>query len=163
MCRVEFTDREALWRRPVVASGFTGYTIPCMGEGNTIACGDYKVSFEKKNDIPKNDGTNIYYGTISEPVGLNEITGAMLRGLDALLIEPAKLNVEVKKGDKVVVAIPKDQELEAYKDNGFREAVEFGNSVMGANGEIEVENNGVCYKIYGEFVLVDGNIKIYIR
>ena len=163
MCSVEFTDREAQWNRPVVVRGFTGYTIPCMGEGNTIACGDYVVSFKKENDIPKNDGTNIYYGTIGEPVGLSEITGAMLRGLNALPIEPAKLNVEVKKGDKVVVAIPKDQELEAYKDNGFGEAVKFGNSVMGANGEVEMENDDVRYKIYGEFVLVDGNIKIYIR
>ena len=50
MAAVEFEDREPMYpggKRRVLVSGFTGYTIPCMGEGNTISCGDYEVSSKR--------------------------------------------------------------------------------------------------------------------
>ena len=54
MARVDFSKGMEAWAggvRPIVVGGFTGYTIPCLGEGGSFSCGDYKVSFEKVDDV----------------------------------------------------------------------------------------------------------------
>lgn len=70
------------------------------------------------------------------------------------------LNIE--GGDRLVVAIPADRDLVAYKDNGFGGKVPFSTSVMGANG-MELKINDIKYKLYGEFITVGGELKIYIE
>lgn len=161
---VEFTDCEVEWNRPVVVSGFTGYSIPCMGDGNTISCGDYEVTFERVSNIPKNEGTHIYIGVVPDMVvAYNFITETMIKRLDKLDVEPMEYSISVKPGDRLVVAIPYDQSLKAYKDNGFGQAVSFGNSVMSANADFELRVDDIKYKICGEFNAVEYNAKIYIR
>lgn len=176
ICRVEFVDHEAAGDRPVVVSGFTGYMIPCMGQGQTItaqclmgygatvACGDYKVAFEAVEDIPKNDGTCVFCGLIKTPVAdLMEVKQDAIKELLMLDLKPQTVVLEPERGDKVLVAIPYDWRLKAYKDDGAGVPVEFGNSVMNANGEYTTVVDGVEYRIYGEFFLIGTTIKLYIE
>lgn len=166
MAAVEFEDREPMYpggSRRVVVSGFTGYTIPCMGEGNTISCGDYAVTFKKVKDIPKNEGTKIFVGSVKKRViGYEYITEEMVKSLTMEEVEPLEQTVNVEEGDRFVVAIPKDWDLKAYKDTGFGGKVPFSTSVMGANG-MELKINDIKYKLYGEFITVGGELKIYIE
>lgn len=162
---VEFMDKEAAYPgkgRKVTVRGYTGYTIPCIGNGNTIACGDYIISFKKEKDIPKNEGTNIYIGTTERVVGYEYITEEMIKNLTSYEVEPMEMSLLAQQGERFVIAIPYDWELKAYKDNGFGGRVPFSETVMGANGNIEVEIDGVRHKIYGEFFTTTGNTKIYI-
>lgn len=166
MAAVEFEDREPMYPgggRRVVVSGYTGYTIPCMGEGNTISCGDYEVTFTKEKNIPVNEGTKIYIGATERVVGYEYITENMIKNLAQYDVKAMGLSLLAQAGERFVVAIPFDQELKAYKDNGFGDKVPFFENPMGANGNIEVEVDGVRYKIYGEFFTTTGNLKIYIE
>jgi hypothetical protein len=166
MAAVEFEDREPMYPgggRRVVVSGFTGYTIPCMGEGNTISCGDYEVIFKKVKDIPKNEGTKIFVGSVKKRViGYEYITEEMVKELASHEVEQMEQILNVEGGDRLVVAIPADRDLVAYKDNGFGGKVPFSTSVMGANG-LELKIDDIRYKIYGEFITVGGELKIYIE
>lgn len=166
IARAEFADKEIMYPegiRPVVVSGFTGYTIPCMGKGNTISYGGYEISFEKVNDIPKNEGTKIYVGSVKKWVtGYEYITEEMIKNLAQREVKSFQDVLPVEAGDRFVIAIPKDWNLEAYKDNGFGGSVPFSTTVMGANG-MELKINDISYKIYGEFITVGGNINIYIE
>ena len=166
MVAVEFEDKELMYpgeKRKVMVSGYTGYAIPCMGAGNTISCGEYEVSFNRVSDIPKNEGTRIYIGSVKRRiVGYEHITAEMVKELASYNVEQMESVETVDAGDRFVVAIPYDWDLTAYKDNGFGGKVAFSTSVMGAN-KMKLDINGVRYKIYGEFITVGGDIKIYIR
>ena len=162
MARVVFEDKEDTFTREVVVSGYTGFSIPCMGEGNTISCGDYEVTFSKEKDIPKNTGTRIFYGTINEKVSYREITADMVLSLPSRDVEAFAEDIEVKRGKRIVIAIPYDSELKAYKDNGFGGAVKFSTSIMGVNG-MELNIDEIGYKIYGELSTVNGKLKIHIK
>lgn len=156
MAAVEFEDREPMYPgggRRVVVSGFTGYTIPCMGEGNTIACGDYEVSFERMSNIPKSDAV-IYYG-------IGDLENPDIRELNGIK-EINEIDFSFDAGDSIVVAIPKDRGTVAKKGNGFGGRIEFSEKINGANGK-EMTLNGMAYKIYGEFMVVKGNLKVYIE
>lgn len=167
MAAVEIEESEPAYpgrKRKVTISGFTGCSIPCVGEGNTIECGGYKVTFKRVADIPKSEGTKIFIGTIRDWVtGYEYITEKMIKGLTTYNVEPAEYNIDVSEGDRVVVAVPYDWDLEVLKDDGFGNKVAFSNSVMGANGDIELKIGEVKYRLYGELFIVDGNIKIYIQ
>ena len=39
--------------REVVVSGYTGFTIPCMGEGTTISCRGYSIEFSEAENLPQ--------------------------------------------------------------------------------------------------------------
>ena len=159
MARVEFADKEIMYPegiRPVVVSGFTGYTIPCMGEGNTISCGGYTVSFEKVSDIPKSDAV-IHYG-----VTIDDFDRIDLRALSQAK-EIKEIEVSFNAGEKVVILIPQDREEKAYKDNGFGGKIPFSTTIMGINGDIKNMDDGRRYKVFGEFMTVDGKLKIYIE
>lgn len=166
-CRVELVDKELAYpgeKRPVIVSGYTGYTIPCMGEGKSISCSGYTISFERVKDIPKNDDTSIYVGVISAwVVDYKYITEEMIKQLERKPVERAEYVIPIAEGDRLVVAIPYDQDIKAYVDDGFGRPMPFKNPVMNANGEIQVRVDGIKYKIYGEFNIVDANSKIYIR
>jgi hypothetical protein len=156
MAAVEFEDREPMYPaggRRVTVSGFTGYTIPCLGEGNTIACGDYEVSFERMSNIPKSDAV-IYYG-------IGDLENPDIRELNGIK-EINEIDFSFNAGDSIVVAIPKDRGMVAKKDNGFGGRIEFSEKIKGANGK-EITLNGMAYKIYGEFMVVKGNLKVYIE
>lgn len=165
MAAVEFEDREPMYPgggRRVVVSGYTGYTMPCMGEGNTISCGDYEVTFTKEKNIPVNEGTKIYVGSVKKRViGYEYITEEMVKELASHEVEQMEQIINVEAGDRLVVAIPADWDLVAYKDNGFGGKVPFSTSVMGANG-MELKIDDIRYKIYGEFITVNGQRKLYI-
>ena len=166
MAAVEFVDRELAYpgkERRVTVSGYTGYSIPCMGEGNTISCGEYEITFKKEKDIPKNEGTKIYVGATERVVGYEYITEKMIKNLAQYDVKAMELSLLAQAGERFVVAIPFDRELKAYKDNGFGGRVPFSENPMGANGNIEVEVDGVRHKIYGEFFTTTGNLKIYIE
>lgn len=156
MASVEFVDREAEFDRRVTVSGFTGYTIPCMGKGNTISCGEYKVSFKKVNDIPKNDAM-IYYGVTTD-----DFDRLDLRALNATkVLDEAVLSFN--PGERVVVLIPYDWDQIAWKDNGFGSMVPFSTTIQGYDGEIIQYDDGMKYKTYGELMAIQGRIKIYIE
>lgn len=166
MAAVEFVDKELAYpgkERRVTVSGYTGYSIPCMGEGNTISCGGYEITFKKETNIPQNEGTKIYTGTTERVVGYEFIAEKMIKNLAQHDVKAMELSLLAQAGERFVVAIPFDQELKAYKDNGFGGKVPFFENPMGANGNIEVEVDGVRYKIYGEFFTTTGNSKIYIE
>lgn len=165
MAAVEFVDKELALpggKRRVTVNGFTGYSIPCMGDGNTISCGEYEVSFEKVEDVPKNEGTKIYIGTVEKVVGYEYITESMIKKLIPFAVKDLDVPFIVKEGDRFVVAIPYDQDYKAYKDNGFGGKVAFNENIMGANGNVVVNVDGVKYRIYGEFSTTGGNVTIYI-
>lgn len=156
MASVEFVDREAEFDRRVTVSGFTGYTIPCMGKGNTISCGEYKVSFKKVSDIPKNDAM-IYYGVTTDYFDRLD-----LRVLNATkVLDEAVLSFN--PGERVVVLIPYDWDQIAWKDNGFGGRVPFSTTIQGYDGEIIQYDDGMKYKTYGELMAIQGRIKIYIE
>lgn len=163
---VEFMDKEAVYpgkERKVTVRGYTGYTIPCIGNGNTIACGGYRISFKKEKDIPKNEGTKIYTGTTERVVGYDCITEKMIKNLTSHEVERKDFPLLATRGERFVVAIPFDQDLKAYKDNGFGGRAPFSENPVGANGDMEIKVDGVRYKIYGEFFTTTGNTKIYIE
>lgn len=157
MCRAEFLDREnAYTSRPVVVTGFTGYTIPCMGEGKSISCGGYEITFTRVSDIPKSDAV-IYYGVTTDDfdrIDMRELTGVK---------EIEEFELAFNAGEKIVVLIPYDRDENAYKDNGFGDGMPFSENVMGKNGEVATMDDGMEYKVFGEFMTIDGTIKIYIE
>lgn len=167
MAAVEIKESEPAYFnrvRKVTISGFTGYSIPCLGEGGTLECGGYKVTFNRVKDIPKSEGTKIFIGTIRDRViGYEYITEKMITGLSSYLVAPMVKNVVVAEGDRLVIAIPVDCDLRAMKDDGLGGRMPFSTSIMGANGEVEVKIEGIKYRIFGEFVVVNGNLKIYIE
>lgn len=163
MCDVEFTDNEVEWKRPVVVGGDTGISYGCGEMGGSVSCGGVTVGYKKVKDIPKNFGTNIYIGSVKRRViGYEYITAEMVKELASYDVEQMEDVFAVDAGDRFVVAIPYDWDLTAYKDNGFGGKVTFSTSVMGAN-KMKLDIDGVAYKIYGEFITVGGDVKIYIR
>lgn len=146
----------------VVVDGFTGYTIPCMGTGRTIACNGREVSFERAPNIP----TFIYIGLLQEWVkGYEYITEEMVKRLDRKNAVTFDEVIDVERGSRLVIAVPDlsaDGKLTVTKDNGFGGKTMFDTSIMGANG-LKLKINGIDYNIYGEFFIVDGKIKIYIE
>ena len=166
MCRVEIVDHEAFWvegKRPVVISGYTGYDIGlCGGEGNTLSCGDYKVSFDAVQNIPA-DYAPFYIGAVKEVDDYAEITAEMVKGLEMCSARTLYKELEAEEGDRVVVAVPYDKRmLVAYKDNGIGGMMPWSTSIMGANG-ITLMIGEIPYRVFGEFMTVGGKVKIYIE
>lgn len=163
MCRIEFKDSEVVWDRPVVISGFTGYSIPCMGEGRTISCGKYEISFEKVDDIPKGKYW-IYLGVVTDVIDSYEkLTAEQIKSLSKSSVDTSQVDFDVKEGSRLVVAVPSVFRLNVYKDNGIGGKIPFSESIMGANGDVMINIDGVIYEIYGEFFAVRGMLKIYIE
>ena len=166
MSRVEIVDHEAFWsegKRPVVISGYTGYDIGlCGGEGNTLSCGDYKVSFDAVQNIPA-DYAPFYIGAVKEVDDYAEITAEMVKGLEMCSARTLYKELEAEEGDRVVVAVPYDKRmLVAYKDNGIGGMMPWSTSIMGANG-ITLMIGEIPYRVFGEFMTVGGKVKIYIE
>ena len=166
MSRVEIVDHEAFWsegKRPVVISGYTGYDIGlCGGEGNTLSCGDYKVSFDAVQNIPA-DYAPFYIGAVKEVDDYADITAEMVKALEVCSAATECKELETTEGDKVVVAVPYDKRmLVAYKDNGIGGMMQFSTSIMGANG-LMLMIDDVPYRVFGEFMSVGGTLKLFIE
>jgi hypothetical protein len=96
----------------------------------------------------------IYYG-------IGDLENPDIKKLNGIK-EISEIDFSFNAGESVVVAIPKDRGLAAKKDNGFGGRIEFSEKIKGANGR-EMTLNGLAYKIYGEFMVVKGNFKVYIE
>lgn len=167
MCRVEIADKETLWSggvRPVVISGYTGYDIGiCGGEGRTLCCSGYEVTFKAEQNILTGYAP-VYIGAVKEHVDMyNDITAEMVTGLERCDAEIRYKELDVVGGDKVVAAVPYDKRmLVVYKDNGAGGLMPFSTSVMGANGSM-LMIGGIPYRIFGEFITVSGKLKLRIE
>lgn len=164
MARVEFEDRGIMYpggTRPVVVSGWTGYSIPGMGNGNVIKDEEHEVSFIRVNRIPAAFGSTAYMGVLKRSI----LSFAEITEEDVLALErtgaggTASYNVEA--GDKLLVVIPRISDCKGYKGDGFGGMIPFSTSVMGENGT-EMNIGGVKHKIYGEMIIVNGIIKLYV-
>lgn len=97
----------------------------------------------------------------------SEITLDMLNSEDSVKSTkpgeriPLSLGI-VQEGTFIVIAIPALYDYKVTKDNGFGSKIPFDESVIGANG-IDIEFDGVDYRVYGEFALVTGERIVYIE
>ena len=65
-------------------------------------------------------------------------------------------------GDYTIVLVPKESGYTVTKDNGIGGKVIFSTEVAGANGDVELTVNNVIYKVYGEMLLAQGQMFIYV-
>lgn len=114
----------------------------------------------------------IYYGFIPQDVygqviEFKDITLDMVLNEGSVIktckepLEKTSLGV-VPEAGIMVVAIPKESNFVAMKDNGFGGLMPFDESILGANG-IQVKYDDVDYMLYGEFSLVEGERFIYVK
>lgn len=166
MCRVEIFEHQTHLnekKRLVEITGYTGYDIGhCGGDGRTLSCEGHEVGFKAVKDIP--DGYKpIYIGVVKDIMDYSEITSNMVKGLEVCSVYTRHKELAVSEGDRVVVAVPYDDRmLVAYKDYGIGGMMSWGTSVMGANGVMLMIDN-IPYRIFGEFMSVDGKLNIYIE
>lgn len=131
--------------------------------------------FSKINDWMHPDcdlKAQMFYGIIDPTVSgvitsYSDITVDMLSNTNSIKStipgERLKLSMGyVEEGSYIVVAVPTMYDFNVAKDNGFGGKVAFDDDIVGANG-IDVEFNGVDYRIYGELVLVSGERFVYIE
>ena len=172
MARVVLFDNEAHWnnKRPVIMSGFTGYFIGnCLcGIGGGFGCQGYSFAFTMVDDIPKDINSQIYYGVIKEWVtGYEYITEKMVGSLNRIAVGKFDTSIDVKEGDRVVVLIPYEEYLTAKKMSVFGEdfatSLPFSTQVMGANGEITLYVDRIKYRVFGEFMTVEGKLFLKIE
>ena len=69
---------------------------------------------------------------------------------------------QTTEGDYCIVLVPKESGLTVTKDNGIGGKVIFKTDVAGANGDVELTVNNVIYKVYGEMLLSQGQMYIYV-
>ena len=131
--------------------------------------------------IPTKEPTAVeymYYGRLpiadvgGSVIQYNEITEAMiLKGVtDGKLIKSAPhtlkkeslgLATTTAEGDYIVVAVPASKGYAVTRDNGIGGKVTFDEETSGANG-IDININGITYKLYGMILITQAEIFIYI-
>ena len=72
------------------------------------------------------------------------------------------LTSHTAEGDYCIVLVPKESGLTVTKDNGIGGKMIFNTEVAGANGDVELTVNNVVYKVYGEILISQGQIYIYV-
>ena len=156
-CRVVIDEPTG---QEVVVSGFTGYGIPCYGEGRDISCRDYSIGFEAVKEIPQGEAL-VFVGVTKTRI--DEITENVIkRDLTGYKPEALSVGVNFKKGESIVVAVPANMNMKGLKDDGFNGKAAFDESLLGYNGNKAVNVDQVRYKIYGEFMIVDGALNVFI-
>ena len=122
----------------------------------------------------------MYYGRLSfQDVGgtnsvipYSQITEAMInKGVSdgKLTKEAPQTNGKTSLGlyndtaefDYTIVAVPTSKNYTVTKDNGLGGKMEFDEETAGANG-IDITINGISYKLYGEILLSQGELFIYV-
>ena len=114
----------------------------------------------------------IYYGYIPQSVygtvtDFKNITIEMIKHKESSINEVKEVVGKTSLGVVpeacfMIVAIPKESNLIAKKDNGFGGLVPFDESILGVNG-IEVKYDNVDYLVFGELALVSGERFIYVE
>ena len=69
---------------------------------------------------------------------------------------------QTTEGDYCIVLVPKESGLTVTKDNGIGGKVRFNTNTAGANGDVELTVNNIIYKVYGEILLSQGQLFIYV-
>lgn len=112
----------------------------------------------------------MYYGfipySVSGSIEYEDVTKELLEIETVKKVTPGVLQKTstgiFDEGDMVIVAFPSSYNLVAYKDNGFNSKVPFdGIGVPCVNG-LDVKIGGVDYKVYGEMMLVSGELFVYV-
>lgn len=88
---------------------------------------------------------------------LDAITAEDLAAVEYTKVEVAALDktqLPVVENNFVVVLVPADSGLIAYRDNGFGSMEPFAEDIIGCNGQKTYTINGNEYKLYAEFRLV---------
>lgn len=103
----------------------------------------------------------------SKVIKYNAITADMVKNATNVVKKPcAKLadyEVTCAENDYMIIAIPSDSVRVGKKDNGFGGHVVFSTETAGANGDVELEIDGVNYKLYGEICLAsDSKFKLQV-
>lgn len=181
-CTMFIKDPEPMYTggvRNIILTASTGimigsYACNHHGMANKCNCMDYdegvKITFNHMYSIPKPNAALIFYGSIIDQInGFGEITESMLLSPDNNIVSVdaspmGKTSAgTLSAGNKVVVAIPVEYAYNAYKDNGFGGKVQFDETVMGTNGGYEITISGERYRLYGEMLLVNGEMNIYVN
>ena len=69
---------------------------------------------------------------------------------------------QITEGDYAIVLVPKESGYTVTKDNGIGGKASFDTDTAGANGDVELTVNNVIYKVYGEMLLAQGQMFIYV-
>lgn len=183
MCNVRITDPEPRWReknaRPVILTRDTRVTIGGVEPTRLYSVmkgrcreewdGGYAVRFNEVWSIPKAEVAYIFYGKVVDQISsFEEITEEMLLDAQNTIVSVSagtmgKTGIAgVEPGNKVLVLIPADYDYVATKDDGIGGKMAFDESVMGANGGVTVTVDGVEYRVYGEMMLVGGEVFVYV-
>ena len=126
--------------------------------------------------VSEKPSEKMYYGRLSiQEVGgsviqYNEITEDMIKtGAAITVTEPKTLNkvsmgltTDTADGDYVVVAVPSSRNYTVTQDNGFGGKAPFDEETAGANG-IDLNINGISYKLYGQILISQGEIFVYVE
>lgn len=115
----------------------------------------------------------IYYGFIPNEVSGNirfsMINMKMLENKSSHITKTQSIpngkisNGVIPTGSLLVVLIPESlNNVRAFKDNGGGSKVSFNTSINGENG-LDMILNGIKYKVYGELMLVNSEVLIYIE
>ena len=166
-CRVSVTDIEPRlegMERPVVFVRDVGITIGGLyrcARDKVLKCFEegFKINFEKVTDIPRQKAQNVMFGILkSDIASYGDITPSMVYGFstaDALDgISIGQLSV----GDKVTILVDGDNPNHVLKNDGFGKYVPFDTSVLGSNGDYTITVDDKAYRIYGEMMLVSGEL-----
>lgn len=147
----------------------TLYMITNNGSVEEVYVGNLPINLCKcssdDSDVEKN---LMYYGYIIDDTLLdyNDITKEHLN-MSTMLNQEVKVLGKTSIGNcpggsRILVAVPKNSGLKAYKDNGLGGLTQFDESILGVNGII-LNIDTVDYLIFGEFASVAGERFIYIN
>lgn len=126
--------------------------IAGVGKGSNLA-----DAFIGRISLQEAGGTLIQY---------NAITADMVKNAVNVEKIPCAVTVDhiadCADNDYMIIAIPADSVRVGKKDNGFGGHVIFSTDTAGANGDVQLEIDGVMYKLYGEICLAAGRFKLQI-
>ena len=72
-----------------------------------------------------------------------------------------KLYADTAENDYIIVAVPASKNYTVTKDNGIGGKMAFDEETAGANG-IDITINSVACKLYGEILLSQGEMFLYV-
>ena len=87
-----------------------------------------------------------------DAITADDLANANLTRVDVSPLD--KTLLPVNENDIVVVLVPADSGLIAYRDNGFGSMETFSEEIIGCNGQKVYSIEGVDYRLYAEFQLV---------
>lgn len=161
------------------SADFTISSASDISNGNdntvTFTALDNDGTFGHITVVPVGDAPvvgDMYIGRISlqeaggQRIQYSAITAEMVK--TAAAVEKRKCaklvdyEANCQTNDLMIIAIPKDSIRVGKKDNGFGGHVVFDTETSGANGDVELEIDGVTYKLYGEICLSAGKFKLQV-